>query len=146
MRTRRPVVAGLVLAAILSAALAAAPGLARTPAAQAPAVVELPNLDDSFKFAVLGDFGTGDRAQFQLGEQMAKLHARFPFELVITVGDNIYGGERPQVIRRIESAPEAGLDNRGLDRPLLEPEKRRAGEQLERITGTQIRPGLLKRA
>ena len=43
---------------------------------------------------MLGDFGTGERAQYQLAEQMAKLHERFPFELVILVGDNIYGGER----------------------------------------------------
>ena len=31
---------------------------------------------------------------------MAKLHARFPFELVITVGDNLYGGERAEDFRR----------------------------------------------
>jgi hypothetical protein len=97
MRTRRTVVTGLVAVVLLTAAALA---VARTLAAQPPAAVELPNLADSFKFAVLGDFGTGDRAQYQLGEQMAKLHARFPYELVITVGDNIYGGERPQDMKR----------------------------------------------
>ena len=64
------------------------------------AAVALPNRADSLKFAVLGDFGTGDREQYQLGEQMAKLRGRFPFELVITVGDNIYGSERPQDMKR----------------------------------------------
>src|SRR5204863_7997070 len=48
------------------------------------------------KFAVLGDFGTGDRPQYQLAEQMAKLHGRFKFDLVVLVGDNLYGSERPQ--------------------------------------------------
>ena len=84
----------------------AAHGCARTP--QAPPVVDLPNRRTSFKFAVLGDFGTGDRAQYQLGEQMAKLRARFPFELVITVGDNIYGGERPQDMQRKFEQPVQG--------------------------------------
>jgi len=81
-------------ASVVPQAKPAAPQQAAAPA------VALPNRADSFKFAVLGDFGTGDRAQYQLGEQMAKLLARFPFELVITVGDNIYGGERPQDMKK----------------------------------------------
>ena len=32
--------------------------------------VSLPNKDGSFKFGVLGDFGTGDRAQYQLTESV----------------------------------------------------------------------------
>ncbi len=62
----------------------------------APPSVALPNRDGSFKFAVLGDFGTGERAQYQLAGQMAALHGRFKFDTVVTVGDNLYGGERPQ--------------------------------------------------
>jgi predicted MPP superfamily phosphohydrolase len=80
-----------------SAAAQAKPAAA--PQAAAPAVA-LPTRPGSLKFVVLGDFGTGDRVQYQLGEQMAKLLARFPFELVITVGDNIYGGERPQDMKK----------------------------------------------
>jgi Calcineurin-like phosphoesterase len=67
---------------------------------QAPAAVQLPNRADSLKFLVLGDFGDGGRAQMQLAAEMAKLRGRFPFELVITVGDNIYGSERPQDMKR----------------------------------------------
>ena len=59
-------------------------------------VVQLPNAADSFKFAVLGDFGTGDKTQYQLAEQMARLHDRFKYGIVILVGDNLYGSERPQ--------------------------------------------------
>jgi predicted MPP superfamily phosphohydrolase len=58
--------------------------------------VALPNKDGSFKFGVLGDFGTGSREQYQLAEQMAKLHGRFKYGLVVLVGDNLYGSERPQ--------------------------------------------------
>jgi predicted MPP superfamily phosphohydrolase len=58
--------------------------------------LRLPNRDGSLKFAVLGDFGTGVQRQYQLAEQMATLRKRFQYELVVTVGDNLYGSERPQ--------------------------------------------------
>ena len=64
--------------------------------AAADRVVALPNASGSLKFAVLGDFGTGERAQYELAEQMARLRERFVFEFVILVGGNIYGSERPQ--------------------------------------------------
>ncbi len=76
--------------------------------------VALPNRDGSLKFAVLGDFGNGDREQYQLAEQMAKLRATFPFELVITVGDNIYGGERPQDMKRKFEEPYKPLLDAGV--------------------------------
>jgi hypothetical protein len=103
MGTRRFLVVGIVAAAVLCAIAGVGPVAARLavlqPSPPAPAV-ELPNRPGSFKFAVLGDFGTGDKPQYQVAEQMAKLRGRFPFELVITVGDNIYGGERPQDMKR----------------------------------------------
>jgi predicted phosphodiesterase len=67
--------------------------------AQQPAAepqVALPNKDGSFKFAVLGDFGTGDQTQYELADQMVKLRQRFKYEIVVLVGDNLYGSERPQ--------------------------------------------------
>jgi predicted MPP superfamily phosphohydrolase len=108
MGTRQTSALGLTRAAVCCWLLTVALFATSTPVAlrqpaQAPkaaTVVALPNREDSLKFAVLGDFGTGDRGQLQLAEQMAKLRARFPFELVITVGDNIYGGERPQDLKR----------------------------------------------
>jgi len=65
---------------------------------QAPAEspLTLPNQDGSFKFAVLGDFGTGAQRQYQLADQMAAVQKRFKYELVVTVGDNLYGSQRPQ--------------------------------------------------
>jgi hypothetical protein len=64
--------------------------------APADAVVALPNKEGSFKFAVLGDFGTGTKAQYELAEQMVTLHDRFKYNVVVLVGDNLYGSERPQ--------------------------------------------------
>ena len=54
----------------------------------ASGLVQLPNAKDSFKFAVLGDFGDGTQRQYDLAKEMAKLQQTFKFETVITVGDN----------------------------------------------------------
>jgi hypothetical protein len=72
------------------------------PQAQVPAAppIPLPNKDGSLKFGVLGDFGNGSKEQYQLGEQMAKVRERFPYEFVVTVGDNIYGGNSPRDFQR----------------------------------------------
>jgi len=44
------------------------------------------------RFAVIGDSGTGERPQYQIARQMAAWHERMPFDLVLMLGDNIYGG------------------------------------------------------
>ena len=67
---------------------------AQQTAARSP--LSLPNQNGSFKFIVLGDFGTGDRDQYELGAQMVSLHSRFRFDTAVLVGDNLYGSERPQ--------------------------------------------------
>jgi len=81
---------------------------------QTAPVVELPNRPGSLKFAVLGDFGTGRPPQIQVGEQMAKLRARFAFDIVITVGDNIYGSDRPQDMKRKFEDPYKALLDGGV--------------------------------
>ncbi len=48
---------------------------------------------DAVRFAVMCDTGTGDRNQMEVARQMATVRERFPFELVIMLGDNIYGGQ-----------------------------------------------------
>ncbi|MEX2271124.1 MAG: metallophosphoesterase [Vicinamibacterales bacterium] len=82
---------------------------------QAPqGVVQLPNRDGSFKFGVLGDFGTGDRDQYEMGAQMAALHSRFKYETVILTGDNLYGSERPQDFRNKFELPYKPLLDAGV--------------------------------
>jgi hypothetical protein len=62
-----------------------------------------PVAENSIKFAVLGDTGTGERAQYDVGAQLWASHAVFPYEFVIMVGDNMYGAVRPQdYIRKFE--------------------------------------------
>lgn len=50
---------------------------------------------NSVKFAVIGDNGSGTREQYELGQQMVTMRTRFPFEFVLMMGDNLYGGQRP---------------------------------------------------
>ena len=52
----------------------------------------LPNQKDSVKFAVIGDTGTGGSAQYQVGKLLNDARARFPYDFVIMMGDNMYGG------------------------------------------------------
>jgi hypothetical protein len=60
---------------------------------------------------VLGDFGSGSRAQYELGDQMTSLHDRFKYQLVVLTGDNIYGRERPQdFVKKFERPYKALLD------------------------------------
>ena len=74
----------------------------------------MPNRADSLKFAVLGDFGTGSRGQLQMAVEMARVRERFPFEFVLTVGDNIYGSDGPQEFSRKFEVPYKPLLDNGV--------------------------------
>ena len=102
MRTPCSSLVVLIGALLVSAPGCGAPDLPGTAiSAQAPGpTIVLPNKQGSLKFAVLGDFGTGDRTQLELAHQMAALHERFKYDLVVLVGDNLYGSERPQDFKR----------------------------------------------
>jgi len=75
-----------------------APAQAQQAAAALP--LTMPNKADSFKFAVLGDFGTGSKEQYELAAIMKRVHDQYPFDLVTLVGDNLYGSERPQDFKK----------------------------------------------
>ena len=75
------------------------------------APVPLPNQAGSFKFAVLGGSGTGEPAQYELADQMAALRERFKYDVVLLLGDNIFGNERPQdYIKKFETPYKRLLD------------------------------------
>jgi hypothetical protein len=74
----------------------AGPAQVEAPKSPAEAPVALPDAKGSLKFIVLGDFGTAGKGEYALAAEMAKFHESFPAEMVITVGDNLYGAERPQ--------------------------------------------------
>lgn len=54
----------------------------------------VPNRKDSLKFVAIGDNGTGEKAQYEVAAQMNAWHGKFPFEMVIMLGDNMYGSQR----------------------------------------------------
>lgn len=86
------------------------------PGASSPATVDetpiaLPNVEGSLKFVVLGDFGTGGRSQYDLAATMVRFHDKFKFDTVITVGDNLYGLQRPaDYIKKFERPYKPLLD------------------------------------
>jgi hypothetical protein len=55
----------------------------------------LPVAADSVKFIAIGDTGTGSRQQHEVAKIMLEYHEVFPYEFVIMMGDNLYGGETP---------------------------------------------------
>ena len=74
----------------------------------APPAAVLKNDKDSVKFAVIGDTGTGGSAQYAIAKLLADARARFPFEFVLMLGDNMYGGESPCGLReKIRAAVQA---------------------------------------
>ena len=96
MRRRRIPLVVFVATAVASAAILA----------QAP---PLPNRPGSVKFAVIGDNGTGDRPQYEVADTMTKVRAAFPYDFVIMLGDNLYGGQdEDDLVRKFEK-PYAAL-------------------------------------
>jgi hypothetical protein len=96
--------------------VAQGPGAAAD-ARSAPAsqnAIELPNKDDSLKFAVIGDNGNGSGEEYELAKRMAEAHDRFPFTLVVMVGDNLYGSERPQDFQKKFEEPYKALLDAGV--------------------------------
>jgi 3',5'-cyclic AMP phosphodiesterase CpdA len=64
-------------------------------ASAAAADLQLPLKPSSVRFAVIGDNGTGEKPQYDVAQQMAKYRELFPFDFVVMLGDNLYGGETP---------------------------------------------------
>jgi predicted phosphodiesterase len=62
--------------------------------------ITLPNRSGSLRFAVIGDSGTGDSNQNRVAQQMAAVRKTFPFEFVLMLGDNMYGGENARDFER----------------------------------------------
>lgn len=67
-------------------------------AAIAPAAsgVMAPVATTSLKFGVMGDFGTGKTPQYEVGAQLAASRDTFPYDLVLLLGDNLYGSQKPK--------------------------------------------------
>ena len=55
----------------------------------------LPLKANSVRFAAIGDMGNGGKEQYAVAGQMLAYRAKFPFEFVLMLGDNLIGGKDP---------------------------------------------------
>jgi len=69
---------------------------------------------NSVRLAVIGDSGTGEQPQIDVAQQMVKSRAAFPFEFVITLGDNIYTGSQPSDFEQDFAVPYKPLLDAGV--------------------------------
>jgi predicted MPP superfamily phosphohydrolase len=75
----------------------------------------LPLKQDSVRFAVIGDSGSGSAKQYELASLMAEWRKKFPFDFVIMLGDNIYGGEKPRDFQKKFEEPYKALLDQGIN-------------------------------
>ena len=61
-----------------------------------PVSITLPVKQGSIRFAVIGDTGSGSEKQRQVADMMVRYRTAFPFDFVLMMGDNLYGGETPK--------------------------------------------------
>jgi hypothetical protein len=98
MTTRRPVpILAVLTAAVLAVHVATAQQLT------------LPNQKDSVHFAVIGDTGTGGSDQARIAERLTAMRNTFPFEIVLMMGDNLYGNEGPRDFEKKFEVPYKAL-------------------------------------
>jgi len=83
-------------------------------AAQSQLDVRLPMEQKSVRFAVIGDNGTGDQPQYDVAAEMEAYRKVVGFDFVVMMGDNIYGGHKPQDFERKFETPYKPLLNAGV--------------------------------
>jgi hypothetical protein len=66
------------------------------------------------KFLVIGDSGTGDRAQFEVAARIAEAHRLIPFDRALMLGDNLYGTNNAAAYRNKFERPYAPLLQAGV--------------------------------
>ena len=101
---RRPGTLPLVLLAVVTLVLSAS----------GAADFAFPLRAHSVRFAVIGDMGTGKQPQLEVAQQMVKSRAVFPFEFVITLGDNLLTGSQPSDFDKDFAVPYKALLDAGV--------------------------------
>ena len=69
---------------------------------------------EAVKFAVIGDSGTGETAQYDVATQMAAVRESFGFDFVLMLGDNMYGRQDAQGFADKFERPYAALLRAGV--------------------------------
>ena len=69
---------------------------------------------NSVRLAVIGDMGSGKKPQMDLAKQMVKSRAGFPFDVVLTTGDNIYTGNKASDFEKAFAVPYKALLDAGV--------------------------------
>ncbi len=67
-----------------------------------------------FRFAVIGDTGTGGRAQREVAARLDGVRQEYPFNTVLMLGDNLYGSQKPADYRAKFETPYASLLSAGV--------------------------------
>jgi len=75
---------------------------------------QLPATPGSFRFAVIGDSGTGGGGQIQVAARLFEWQTKLRFETVLMLGDNIYGSQQPRDFRAKFELPYARLLEAGV--------------------------------
>ena len=102
MRTHISQLAIVALTVVLAASLAAQD-------------LTVPNKPSgTLKFAAIGDSGTGDANQYRLAKVFTDMHPRFPYEFVLMMGDNMYGGENARDFQRKFEVPYKPVLDKGI--------------------------------
>jgi len=68
----------------------------------------------TLKFAVIGDSGTGNSNQYRLAKVFTDNHQRFPYEFVLMLGDNMYGGESARDFQKKFEIPYKPVLDKGI--------------------------------
>ena len=76
--------------------------------------LKLPLLPKSVRFAVIGDSGSGHKPQFDVAQEMMAWRNGFPFDFVVMLGDNIYGGQGASDFKRKFEDPYGPLLDAGV--------------------------------
>jgi hypothetical protein len=83
----------------------------RTLSAQSPTTFKFPLQEGSVRFAIIGDSGTGDANQYAVTREMVRVRATLPFNFVLMMGDNIYGGHSRADLKKKFADPYQPLMN-----------------------------------
>src|SRR4029077_14786350 len=75
---------------------------------------KFPLKDNSVRFAAIGDMGTGQAPQYEVAQRMITARQTFPFDFVIMLGDNIYGGSTPKDFEKKFEVPYKPLLDTGV--------------------------------